>query len=805
MYKPTPKHFVCLFILNSILLCSCQQAPVETMPESQTTADTVSEISPEETEPIVAPEQSAPEIIEPEQAASEQAAPSANDLASRHMTENRYGFPADFVYPLTDGSTSTTNLDIAVRRAVLGGERTTAHTKTYRSLVRLADGAVELIFSTPLSQEQQEMLANKDFAYTAEPVAGEGFVFVVNKDNPVTSLTVDQLRGIYSGQITNWREVGGEDAPIVAYQRNNDSGSQNYMRSFMGDTPLMEPLTDVTPSSMSGILDVIANYDNGRYAIGYSVYAYSDGMYEDQAGFHYVQIDGVEPSLETLIDGTYPLLGYNYAIFSASEPTDSPVRTLVQWMQSDAGQQVILDAGYIPYRAVDGLTLPDPTIALLYQATGTGEPQPDTAADYDYIVRGEPTLTDATLCAAVDAFVAEATTEMERIPEAEICAFLDGRADYGYSYRLVTEKTLTNGYLSVVVGWRYEFAVQDSPVCYYDARTAVFDIYTGEKLSFSDLFFEGADFVPALNQSIADFALTPYSTFGATYELLRPFHGLRAGTFAYTADSILFTPGDVFADGVVCPLTSLRDVMVTGVPRDMTGYVDPAQPVYMTIRTGKTGRVALEKDGVSIWYLDPLKADAAPEACEKVNAYIDDTFARYLTTEKLLENAKSRGIVAEDVFIGPFPDIRVEVMGQRYICVSGPNLALATGADGTNTEFYVLQEELEVYYFRAYFHPETGEPLTLSDLFSDGWEKEAVYTGIDATEDEPVFAPWTDLAQPDCTILQISHYQSAPYSEGTLADLDTPVTILVQLSDGTYRKLQVPREYILQTTKQQAH
>lgn len=212
---------------------------LETLPMVEESKPVV--IAPEQIAPeVVAPEQAAPEIIEPEQNASEQGASSVDASASRHMTENRYGFPADFVYPLTDGSTSTTNLDIAVRRAIWGGERTTAHTKTYRSLVRLADGVVELIFSTPLSEEQQKMLANKDFAYTAEPVAGEGFVFVVNKDNPVTSLTVDQLRGIYSGQITNWREVGGEDAPIVAYQRNSDSGSQNYMRSFMGDTPLME-------------------------------------------------------------------------------------------------------------------------------------------------------------------------------------------------------------------------------------------------------------------------------------------------------------------------------------------------------------------------------------------------------------------------------------------------------------------------------------------------------------------------------------------------------------------------------------
>lgn len=793
--------FALLFCLASCLTvtgCTSEKPPIDTLPTGTTDTDDTTTVDTqiEETEFLLEEEI---EIVLPETENTSGSNSDTDDI-SRQMTENRYGFPEDFVYPLTDGSTSTTNLDIAVRCAVLGGERTTSHTKTYTSLERLANGEVELVFSTPLSTTQQEMLAGKDFAYVAEPVAGEGFVFVVNKDNPVTSLTIDQLRGIYSGQITNWSEVGGEDAPIVAYQRNNDSGSQNYMISFMGDTPLMEPLTNVRPSSMSGILDVIANYDNGRYAIGYSVYAYSDGMYEDQAGFHYIQIDGVEPSLETLLDGTYPLLGYNYAIFSAEEPTDSPVRTLVQWMQSDAGQQVILDAGYIPYRAVDGLTLPDPTNAALYQATGTGCNRPDTACDYDYLVRGEFTLTDTALQTAVDAFVAEATAEMQQIPESEICAFLDGRCSYGYTYRLVTEKTLQNGYLSVAVGWQYDDMTQDCPQYFYDVRTAVFDIYTGEKLSLSDLFFAGEDFVPELNQAISDFALEPYSTFGATYDMVRSFQGLREGTFAYTADSILFKPGDTFADGVVFPLSQVLDSMITSVPRDMAGLVDPDIPVYMDIRYGTTGSVALEKDGISIWYLDPEKADASPEACQKVNAFIDTTFETYFTSEKLMKNAVSRGIAADSVSIGPFPDFRVEIVGQRYIHVYGANLAFATQhteAGDTHTEFSVLQENYNKFYFHNYFHPQTGEMLTLDDLFSIGWDKEAVYAVVDGTDEPALWQAWSAYAPETYTIIGIRDYMSAPYSTGTLSDLATPVTVVLLLEDGTYLEVQIPRTYIL--------
>ena len=326
---------------------AAEQTPEETVEEPTTDPETeeITEIIPEIVEEII------------QKPADEPVGISADNMSGEYLTV----FPEDFVFPVTDGSTSTTNLDNAVRSAVIGGEQKNAHSKTYIAFENLLNGSCSLIFTTPLSEQQLDIMENRNFRHEAEPVAGEGFVFVVNKENPVDTLTVDQLKGIYSGEITNWKEVGGNDAEIAAYQRNSDSGSQNYMLSFMGDTPLMKPVTDSIPASMSGILDVIANYDNGINAIGYSVYAYSDGMYENISGIKYIKVNGVEPSLQTLADGTYPLLGFNYAVFSADEPEDSDVRILVEWMQSEEGQQVIASAGYVPYRPIDGLTLPEPT------------------------------------------------------------------------------------------------------------------------------------------------------------------------------------------------------------------------------------------------------------------------------------------------------------------------------------------------------------------------------------------------------------------------------------------------------------
>jgi phosphate transport system substrate-binding protein len=96
----------------------------------------------------------------------------------------------------------------------------------------------------PISDEQQAAADAANFELLKEAVAREGFVFVTNPDNPVKSLTEDELRGIYAGEITNWAEVGGDNAPIYAYQRNLDSGSQTYMNRFMGETAMTTPPTE---------------------------------------------------------------------------------------------------------------------------------------------------------------------------------------------------------------------------------------------------------------------------------------------------------------------------------------------------------------------------------------------------------------------------------------------------------------------------------------------------------------------------------------------------------------------------------
>lgn len=720
-----------------------------------------------------------------------------------------YTLPEDFVFPITDGSTSTINLDKAVRSAILGGEQTVSHSKTYTAFYNLLDGKCDLIFTTPLSESQLETMEYNEFKHEAEPVAGEGFVFVVNKNNPVDTLTIEQLKGIYSGEITNWSEVGGNDAEIIAYQRNADSGSQNYMISFMGDTPLMKPITEETPANMSGILDVIAHYDNGIDAIGYSVYAYSDGMYEDIAKIKYIKVNGIEPSLTTLADGSYPLLGYNYAVFSADLPEDSNVRHLVKWIQSDEGQQVIADAGYVPYRNVDGLTLPDASAKKLYTAVGTsGINKPSISADYYFECRKRGyTFTDDSLNKSVSDFIATATEELSAIDKEKKDTFIKSRNVYEmYGGEIQTAYELVNGYLSVTVGVLYNLGFQDSPDYYYDVRAAVFDIYTGKQLELSDLFFEGLDFLPILNNHLAAESTKSYSSMTSmSHEMLRDFSGLYEGDFTFTANSIIFKPGTCFADGVELSLDGIFEHMVTSVPRDMSDFIEDDVPVYKCLRVYSADDIGYGEEtsneityNMGIWYLDKDKVSISDEVCDKINAFIKKTYEEHYTKEKLTERLSNAGINPESMEVGPFPDFYLSVHGDRYIEFAGTNMLMYNSAAG-NGEIPVIDGH-SLHSFRFYFNAKTGEPLKIADLFIEGFEG-----SVKLFVDDENFNTWNTSTATEYTrnidlnsveILSLHDYDAPPFNHGDLRDTSMPVHVIVRDENGVNIAISVPRELI---------
>ncbi|MCL2766676.1 MAG: substrate-binding domain-containing protein [Peptococcaceae bacterium] len=220
------------------------------------------------------------------------------------------------------------------------------YTNTIPAYEALIAGKKDLILVTEPSPSIVNQATAKGVELEIVPFAKEGFVFLVNAANPVKDLTQEQLRDIYQGKITNWQQVGGPELPIVAYQRNQDSGSQTIMENvFMKDLKLTNPIT-TRVYSMAGLIEVVAEFsekENG--GIGYSVYFYAREMVGNPQ-VDLIALDGVEPSSATIRDETYPVVVYYYAV-KRKDDQSAATQKLLDFVLSGQGQTCVNESGLV--------------------------------------------------------------------------------------------------------------------------------------------------------------------------------------------------------------------------------------------------------------------------------------------------------------------------------------------------------------------------------------------------------------------------------------------------------------------------
>ncbi len=254
--------------------------------------------------------------------------------------------------PRLDGSTATAPLAQAAAAVLLGeSEEDVADlidfSRTTESYRQLMQGDADLLIAAEPNAAVFDEMEEAGFEVQMEPLATDALVFMVNEDNPVDSLTTEQLRGIYSGEITNWSEVGGADLEIVPFQRNAESGSQVLMEKLVMDgTEMTEPPEGYMIASMGGLMDAVKEYDNSSNAIGYSVYYYAHDM-QMAGGLKLLKIDGVAPEAATIRSGEYPFLNPYYVAMNAAEPEGSMTRVLYDWLLGPDGQKLVDMKGYV--------------------------------------------------------------------------------------------------------------------------------------------------------------------------------------------------------------------------------------------------------------------------------------------------------------------------------------------------------------------------------------------------------------------------------------------------------------------------
>ncbi len=212
----------------------------------------------------------------------------------------------------------------------------------------LAQGEIDFMIGVKPNEHYQNMAAEKGYELESIPIGKEAFVFFTNAKNPIASLTIEQVRGIYSGKITNWKQVGGEDLEIQVFMRNGNSGSASALYKLMGDLPMVEPQKDFVFDLMSGIVQAASDYENHRGAIGFSFRYYVTDIVSEN-GIRFIPIEGVEPTIDSVTDETYPLVDNMYISYRKGQVTKEMQRFL-DWVLSEEGQLLVERSGYAPVK-----------------------------------------------------------------------------------------------------------------------------------------------------------------------------------------------------------------------------------------------------------------------------------------------------------------------------------------------------------------------------------------------------------------------------------------------------------------------
>jgi len=209
----------------------------------------------------------------------------------------------------------------------------------------LAEKRIDLFLGVYPSEEQKAYAEECGTTFIYTPVGTEAFVFFVHKDNPIDNLTTEQIKGIYSGEITNWKQVGGKNGEIAAFQRNEGSGSQSMLQRFMGDKPIMEAPTEMVNTMMAGIIEQVSNYRSKSNSIGFSFRYYVEGIIQNP-DIKVLSVDGIAPTAENMRNGSYPIVTPMYAV-TYEENTNENVDLLLRWILSEEGQYIIEETGYV--------------------------------------------------------------------------------------------------------------------------------------------------------------------------------------------------------------------------------------------------------------------------------------------------------------------------------------------------------------------------------------------------------------------------------------------------------------------------
>ena len=219
------------------------------------------------------------------------------------------------------------------------------HTGTHQAYLALAQNKTDVILvARPPSKSELAALA-PGTSFDVRPFALDAFVFLANAKNPVKGLSQTQLKKIYTAKTRLWRDVGGEDLPIMALSRPRDSGSEELMDALllkgekMGQFPPQNRLSEMG--------ETIERVALNRNALGYSVFYFERFMMPD-ARNKVLAINGVLPTPASIASKSYPFTAPVFCVTRTGIAPTSKAARLRDWLLSTQGQKLVAQSGYVP-------------------------------------------------------------------------------------------------------------------------------------------------------------------------------------------------------------------------------------------------------------------------------------------------------------------------------------------------------------------------------------------------------------------------------------------------------------------------
>ena len=279
-------------------------------------------------------------------------------------------------FPLFDGSTSTDPLVRMIACKLLGYEcfwkqsfddgtwnlqtdlsdefveKHLKSSQTHNAFINLIDGKSDIILSARKMSPDEKAYADEAGVNLIEtPIALDALVFVASPQNRVSSLTHKQLQDIYTGRITNWKDVDGNDAPITPYVRNRNSGSQELFETLVlpeEQIPDDFPIGDFRPIPLFSMMPVFEGVMGNINGLGYTVFFYKEFIIRNLYPVKTLAIDGVYPDKNTIRTEKYPYTAEVYVVTRSDLDKSSMAYKIREFLLTDAGKIVIEESGYVP-------------------------------------------------------------------------------------------------------------------------------------------------------------------------------------------------------------------------------------------------------------------------------------------------------------------------------------------------------------------------------------------------------------------------------------------------------------------------